>query len=95
MAKRKRKSKTSLVALAAWMQAHRDLWLGWRDGWTWFPRDDIDGRRIWTACVKALKKDRLVCATSYAPDINVAKIIRKAQAHDYIGFLLAKYGSDQ
>lgn len=34
--------------------------------------------------VKALKAAGLVCQTSHAADINVGKIIRKAQEQDFI-----------
>jgi hypothetical protein len=88
--KRTRKSKTKLPVLVTWMQAHRKLWLGWRDEWRWVLASD-NCFRIWTACVNGLKKDGLVCPTSHAVDINVAKLIQKTQEHDYIGVLLAEH----
>ena len=102
-AKKKRKSKTKLSVLAAWLREHRDLWQGWRDDWTvpyydngvmrMLPPyyDNGECTRIWKAVVKALKQDGLVGMGTHTTDINVGKFIQKAQEHDYVGVMLAQH----
>jgi len=91
--RKKRKSKTKLPVLAAWLREHRDLWRGWRDDWTVLAPyyDNGECTRIWKAVVKALKQAGLVGMGTNTTDINVGKLIRKAQEHDYVGVMLAQH----